>query len=71
MPGYNGINCTLLCPYPRFGVDCQRSCNCSRDLCDISTGCIGPTTGKHIGKYLQSKSAVNENVNDSKNMYII
>lgn len=44
MPGYNGINCTLLCPYPRYGVDCQRSCNCSKDLCNVSTGCIDPTT---------------------------
>lgn len=46
MPGYNGINCTLLCPYPQYGVDCQRSCNCTRDLCNVSTGCIDPTTGK-------------------------
>lgn len=46
MPGYNGINCALLCPYPQYGVDCQMSCNCIKDLCDVSTGCIDPTTGK-------------------------
>lgn len=66
MLGYNGINCTSLCPFPRYGVDCQGTCNCSKDLCDVSTGCIGSTTGKHIEKYLQSKAAVNENVNDLK-----
>lgn len=66
MPGYNGINCTSLCPYPQYGVDCQQSCNCNRDFCNASNGCIGQTTGKHIGKYLQSKSAVNDIVNDLK-----
>lgn len=50
MPGYTGINCTSLCPYPQYGVDCQRSCNCNKDLCDVSTGCIGPTTGKQKQK---------------------
>lgn len=62
MPGYSGINCTWLCPYPQYGVKCQRTCNCSENLCNVSTGCIGSTTGKHIEKYLQSKAVVNENV---------
>lgn len=66
MPGYQGINCTLMCPYPHYGVDCQRQCNCIKDLCHVSNGCIGPTKGKDIEKYLQSKTAVNENVNDLK-----
>lgn len=48
MPGYNGVNCSLLCPYPYFGVKCQRSCNCSRDLCDVSTGCIERSKGNYI-----------------------
>lgn len=50
MPGYNGENCSLTCPYPYYGVDCQRTCNCSRDLCDSSTGCIAPITGKQFEK---------------------
>lgn len=50
MPGYQGINCTMLCPYPQYGIDCQRSCNCNRDLCNVSTGCIDPTTGKQKQK---------------------
>nr|XP_034333983.1 cell death abnormality protein 1-like [Crassostrea gigas] len=44
MPGYSGINCTSLCPYPQYGVDCQRKCNCSKDRCDVSTGCQQITT---------------------------
>lgn len=44
MPGYNGINCTTACPYPLYGVDCQQLCNCTTDLCNVSNGCVGPTT---------------------------
>ncbi|XP_052710775.1 cell death abnormality protein 1-like [Crassostrea angulata] len=40
MPGYSGLNCSSPCPYPLYGVECQKSCNCNRDLCDVSTGCI-------------------------------
>uniref|UniRef100_A0A8W8JIB5 Uncharacterized protein n=1 Tax=Magallana gigas TaxID=29159 RepID=A0A8W8JIB5_MAGGI len=40
MPGYGGVNCSSLCPYPYYGFNCQRTCNCSRNLCDVSTGCI-------------------------------
>lgn len=46
MPGYSGVNCSLKCPYPYYGTDCQRTCKCSRDLCDVSTGCIDLTTEK-------------------------
>lgn len=44
-PGYIGINCTRVCPYPLYGVDCQMLCNCSKNLCDVSTGCQQITTG--------------------------
>uniref|UniRef100_A0A8W8JGW9 Sushi domain-containing protein n=1 Tax=Magallana gigas TaxID=29159 RepID=A0A8W8JGW9_MAGGI len=40
MSGFTGVNCSSLCPYPYYGEDCQRTCNCSRDLCNVSTGCI-------------------------------
>ncbi|XP_052708338.1 platelet endothelial aggregation receptor 1-like [Crassostrea angulata] len=45
MPGITGVNCSSLCPYPYYGVDCQRKCNCSRNLCNVSTGCIRIVTG--------------------------
>lgn len=45
MDGYHGENCSLRCPYPFFGNECQMQCNCSKDLCDISTGCPIETTG--------------------------
>lgn len=59
MSGYTGVNCSSLCPYPFYGEHCQRTCNCSRDLCDVSTGCIvglienGTTASQqtsHVGK---------------------
>lgn len=48
MLGHTGENCSSLCPYPYYGVDCQRPCNCSRDLCNVSTGCIDGLIGNHI-----------------------
>eukprot|EP00105_Crassostrea_gigas_P017137 XP_011434796.1 PREDICTED: multiple epidermal growth factor-like domains protein 10 isoform X1 [Crassostrea gigas] len=49
-PGYTGEKCSVLCPYPYYGVDCQRTCNCSRDKCDVSSGCMDVTTSHIIGK---------------------
>lgn len=45
MDGYHGENCSLPCPYPFFGEECQMICNCSKNLCDISNGCPIETTG--------------------------
>lgn len=45
MPGYSGVNCSLQCPYPSYGVNCQKICNCIQELCDVSTGCQQTTTG--------------------------
>lgn len=39
MPGYNGPRCNIPCPFPTFGERCQGFCNCSRNQCDVSTGC--------------------------------
>ncbi|XP_062596687.1 uncharacterized protein LOC134258149 [Saccostrea cucullata] len=37
--GYTGLNCSMECRYPGYGKSCQEQCNCSQELCDISTGC--------------------------------
>lgn len=50
-PGYIGLNCTRICPYPSYGERCQGYCECSNETCDISTGCRSlntPTTGLYI-----------------------
>lgn len=39
MPGYNGANCSIPCPYPYFGNQCQQMCTCIKDLCDVTSGC--------------------------------
>uniref|UniRef100_A0A8W8MN04 Uncharacterized protein n=1 Tax=Magallana gigas TaxID=29159 RepID=A0A8W8MN04_MAGGI len=52
MPGYSGVNCTSLCPYPLYGVDCQGICICSKDMCDVSTGCQQITTGSLVAQTL-------------------
>ncbi|XP_052710780.1 multiple epidermal growth factor-like domains protein 10 [Crassostrea angulata] len=46
MAGYVGWNCSTPCPYPTYGVRCQGYCNCYKDLCDISMGCIIRTTAQ-------------------------
>lgn len=48
MPGYSGENCSSPCPYPYYGLHCQRMCNCSRDKCNVSTGCKYGLIGNYI-----------------------
>ena len=47
-PGYSGPNCTIQCPYPFYGEECQGICDCDNDTCDISTGCTLLTTGTYL-----------------------
>ncbi|XP_056013964.1 protein draper-like isoform X1 [Ostrea edulis] len=44
LPGYLGINCSIMCPYPYYGEGCQEECDCERDLCNVSVGCKDVTT---------------------------
>lgn len=37
--GYTGTECSITCPYPLFGKDCQSVCNCSIPECDFVSGC--------------------------------
>lgn len=51
LPGYVGLNCVTKCPYPTYGEKCQGTCGCSKDACDVSTGCRKTntrTTGIHF-----------------------
>lgn len=48
MQGFSGDNCTSRCPYPTYGRVCQELCNCSKDMCDVSTGCQSFTTGDYL-----------------------
>lgn len=41
-PGYVGSDCTEQCRHPNYGTDCQGLCNCSKEFCDIATGCFSP-----------------------------
>ncbi|XP_048771708.2 multiple epidermal growth factor-like domains protein 10 [Ostrea edulis] len=37
--GFYGRNCTIPCPYPTFGWDCQLECICSSEYCHHAYGC--------------------------------
>ena len=54
MPGHIGPNCTILCVYPTFGVECQGNCDCHKDVCNASTGCTISSTGNSY-KYQDHK----------------
>lgn len=48
MQGFSGENCSSTCPYPSYVRDCQELCNCSKDMCDVFTGCQSFTTGDNV-----------------------
>lgn len=50
-PGYVGSDCTEQCRHPNYGTDCQGLCNCSKEFCDIATGCFSPKDGCRAGYY--------------------
>ncbi|XP_062582475.1 multiple epidermal growth factor-like domains protein 10 [Saccostrea cucullata] len=39
MDGYTGSQCEIPCPYPGYGKDCQKFCNCKQQYCIHITGC--------------------------------
>lgn len=38
--GYIGPNCSKQCVYPSYGWKCVLECNCSKDYCNFSIGCL-------------------------------
>ncbi|XP_078314489.1 uncharacterized protein LOC144619682 [Crassostrea virginica] len=46
--GFYGPNCTIKCPFPTYGKDCQLDCRCSKSLCSHVDGCN--TSNKELSK---------------------
>ena len=40
-PGYFGSLCRAKCIYPSYGNECKEVCDCSEDVCNVTTGCQG------------------------------
>lgn len=38
-PGYVGRFCRARCIYPYYGEECEKQCNCSEPICDVTIGC--------------------------------
>lgn len=43
--GFIGKNCDKQCSYPEYGIGCQQSCMCSKQRCNVFTGCPFTKTG--------------------------
>lgn len=48
--GYNGTNCKQKCPFPSYGLGCQRKCNSIDIVCDHINGCMRPTRYTFVNK---------------------
>lgn len=48
--GYNGTDCKQKCPFPSYGLGCQRKCNCIDKVCDHINGCMQPTRYTFVNK---------------------
>lgn len=46
--GYSGRNCSRQCVYPSYGWKCELACNCSKEYCNLSTGCENKTWEQDI-----------------------
>lgn len=44
--GYAGPNCSLQCIYPNYGWKCALECNCSKEYCFFSFGCLEKLSSK-------------------------
>ena len=42
--GYFGDFCEESCPFPKYGPGCQKVCLCSKQRCNVSTGCLNKGT---------------------------
>ncbi|XP_061169152.1 platelet endothelial aggregation receptor 1-like [Saccostrea echinata] len=55
-PGYFGFNCTEMCPFPVYGIRCERRCKCSVEDCSPATGCSIPNSKSNDTKFLIDKN---------------
>lgn len=46
--GYNGTNCEARCPYPSYGLGCQKQCNCIDRDCEHVSGCMQSAKGNPL-----------------------
>ncbi|XP_062572145.1 uncharacterized protein LOC134234098 isoform X3 [Saccostrea cucullata] len=67
--GYTGIGCRMTCPYPYYGVHCQKRCQCTKEKCNIALGCVsGTTTDRSVVEKASESvsSALARNLNAAK-----
>lgn len=40
LDGFIGEECKTPCPYPTYGKNCDFSCDCKEEYCNVSMGCL-------------------------------
>ena len=45
--GFIGTECEKPCIYPNYGRTCQLLCNCTREFCNFTEGCLVKSTGTY------------------------
>nr|XP_022294825.1 uncharacterized protein LOC111104940 [Crassostrea virginica] len=53
--GFQGPNCTFICPFPSYGKDCQLECRCSESLCSHVDGCNTSNKGPYEVAFQQKQ----------------
>lgn len=46
--GFTGEYCDKQCSYPQYGIGCKQSCICSKQRCNVFTGCPLIKTGTQL-----------------------
>ncbi|XP_052683073.1 zinc finger protein zfp-1-like isoform X1 [Crassostrea angulata] len=57
--GYSGLNCSKQCLYPSFGWKCKLECDCSKENCNFSTGCLVKSFFASLLHYLHQLKSEN------------
>ncbi|XP_078317116.1 uncharacterized protein LOC111100247 [Crassostrea virginica] len=64
--GYFGDFCQESCPFPKYGPACQKVCLCSKQRCNVSTGCINRETPQPTTKIPTNNKSLKTNLVQTK-----
>lgn len=55
--GFLANNCSISCRFPSYGLNCQKECNCTENICNFKDGCRQElTTYKIVANTIYTKN---------------